>query len=345
MVRISTYEEAIADARARTDDLTILLGNGFSMAFDHSIFAYESLADEAVLSGLSVDKAQLFDDLGSSNFEVVIEMLRAAASLQELYGGDRDLARRQTKDARIIRNGLADVLAERHPDSAGRLSDDEVRHARTFLHPFRKIFSLNYDLLLYWVVNRELIDAPWVPKRDGFEWPTGTDKSRLIWKPKPTYSQQVFFLHGALHLFVEEHRLTKLKFGYTGTLVDALRARLNAGEYPLVITEGNRAEKEVRIEKSAYLRTGLKRFGEVEGALFVHGVSMSRNDGHILEAIESESSGIEIVYVGVHGDPNSDRAKALIERANDLKSRRRAAGGRRLRVRFYDAESAHVWRD
>ncbi|MFK4836942.1 DUF4917 family protein [Microbacterium sp. ZW T2_14] len=345
VTRILTFAEAIADANRKCDSLSVLLGNGFSIAYDSTIFSYESLAEEAELAALSVPKADLFASLSSQNFEVVIDKLNAASSIQRLYGGDPVLADQMAADAVVVRNGLADVLASRHPFNALAVTDEEVRHAREFLTHFLNIYTLSYDLLLYWAVNRSEV-GPFVRKRDGFEWPTWKDRSRLIWKRRPTQGpQRVYFLHGALHLFVQDRKLTKLSYNSHGSIVGELRSRLEAGEYPIVVTEGTRLEKEARIERSAYLRTALQRFGLLDGALFIHGVSMSPNDDHVLELIETESSTITALYVGIYGDPDAPSARKVIDRAKEMKRHRRESGGRPLRLRFYDVTSAHVWRD
>lgn len=338
-----SFGKAVADAEDHCDDLSVILGNGFSIDYDASVFNYDSLAEEAELSELSVPKADLFAALDSSNFEVVMDKLRAAATLENLYDGDHALAKRYRADAKVVRNGLADVLAARHPDTSLKLSADEVVHAKAFLSHFRHIFSLSYDLLVYWLMNRSEGDR--IPRADGFEWPTRVVSTTFIWKPKPSRPQRVFFLHGALHMFVRDKRLEKLTYWNGGPLVEGLRDRLEQQEYPLIVTEGTRAEKEARIDKSAYLRTSLRRFGEIEGALFIHGMSMSPNDEHILEPVEADTSEVEALYVGIHVDATSDGARSVIERAQLIKKRRKANGGRPLRLKFYRSETANVWRD
>ena len=331
--------EALDDGLVRA----VLLGNGFSMDYDASIFGYDSLAEEAGLSGLSVPKDELFARLGSTNFEVVIDQLRASAKIHDLYGAERAVATAMKRDAKVIQNGLADVLADRHPENTFALSDPQVEHARNFLANFDRIFTLNYDLLLYWVVNRKDV-GPRVPYSDGFEWPTAREKGQLFWKRKGSHSQCIFYLHGALHLFVEDRRVQKLNYKMHGSLVDEMRDRLALGHYPLVVTEGKSEEKVARIERSVYLRTCHERFADLQGALFCHGVSMSPRDDHVFEAIEAEGSEIGSVYVGVRGSIRSGKGRDLAERAELIKERRREVGGRKLRVRFYDANSAHVWR-
>lgn len=344
MGKLLTFDEAIEHADENADLKSVLLGNGFSIDYDPAVFRYDSLAEEAKLANLSVPKADLFKALDSTNFEVVMDKLRAGAALERLYGGDKARAKAMESDAKVVRNGLADVLADRHPANSQDLSDDEITHARTFLHNFGNIFTLSYDLLLYWLINaREY--GPSVPRTDGFEWPTYKDKSFLMWKSAPTRRQRIFFLHGALHMFVEDRRLRKLSFNDHGLLIESLRDRLKNDEYPLIVTEGTRSEKDAKIDKSAYLRTGLRRFGELEGALFIHGMSLSSNDEHIIEPLESETSDVTALYVGIHSNPRSASAQRIMDRAEDIRVHREKVKGRPVTVKFYDSKSAHVWRD
>lgn len=95
----------------------------------------------------------------------------------------------------------------------------------------------------------------------------------------------------------------------------------------MVVTEGKREEKEARIDRSAYLRMGHRRFANIEGALFVHGVSMSANDDHVFEPIASEASRVEALYVGIRGSITSGRGRELAQRAENLAAERKDASG------------------
>jgi Domain of unknown function (DUF4917) len=57
-----------------------------------------------------------------------------------------------------------------------------------------------------------------------------------------------------------------------------------------VVTEGSRQDKEARIARSAYLTYRHQRLARLNGALFIHGMAMSDNDQHILDAIADKSS-------------------------------------------------------
>lgn len=66
------------------------------------------------------------------------------------YGkGVPKLAAELTADADLVRDALANVLAARHPDNVGELPEAKYVACRTFLSNFERIYTLNYDMLLY----------------------------------------------------------------------------------------------------------------------------------------------------------------------------------------------------
>jgi hypothetical protein len=148
-----------------------------------------------------------------------------------------------------------------------------------FLSHFGRIFTLNYDLLLYWavlqlywaVLQRNL-SPPAVVVKDGFGRPGG---GRLTWsQPSRSDEQEIFYLHGAMHYYVDDHQVSKLEVG-DGNIVSQLESNLGAVRYPLVVTEGSRDDKEARIAQSAYLTYCHRRLARLNGALFIHGMAMS----------------------------------------------------------------------
>jgi hypothetical protein len=343
---VVSFVEALEDSETRPGGRNILLGNGFSIAWNSDIFSYGSLYEEADLPNLTTSKSDLFASLETHDFEEVIKYLRSAAKLADTYGADPKLAKRYRRDANIVRRGLSDVIAKRHPANSYDPKDEEVEHARAFLEHFGRIFTLNYDLLLYWVLLRSDGSEYSPQKGDGFEWPTYNNRQTLIWKSSAAdRGQRVFYLHGALHYFVgSDSRLHKFSYSSGGTIIDQVRDRIEDGRYPLLVTEGDHKEKVARIERSAYLRYCQQRLNSINGSLFTYGVSFSANDKHIFSTLEEKDNQVEALYVGLYGDPDEEHNEDIIRTARRIKRRRSNNGGRKLSIYFYDAASAHVWR-
>jgi hypothetical protein len=163
----------------------------------------------------------------------------------------------------------------------------------------------------------------------------------VAWSSYHQYGQNVFFLHGGLHLYDSGATLRKLTFIRTGVpLVEQIRAQLDAGAFPLVVTEGTAGEKLAGVLGHAYLGKCLRSLSSCEGSLFVHGHSLAENDDHILQAIVEAK--FKAIFVSLHGDPESQGNREIRERAEALALRRPER--KPLAVDFYDAGSAGVWR-
>lgn len=336
---ILSFEEAIAQADEQGGKKHVLLGNGFSIACRPDRFTYGALLDEATFDDASTDLHSVFELLGTTDFERIIELLRLAATLGERYGADSDLCDRLRADAAVVRAALATVLASRHPDYPWDVEDAEYEAAREFLSHFERIYTINYDMLLYWTVMQDM--EPAVPRNDGFGTPEDPEAPYVAWDPYTVFkTQRVFYLHGSLHLYDSGPELTKITWSRTGIpLVDQIREALEEGRFPLIVTEGTSEDKVDKILHSAYLNHAIRSFGSIHGSLFLYGLSLAPNDAHLLRRIEEGST--SMMYVSIFGDPESNANQQVISRAEALAQGRPAV--RPLEVRFFDAQSAGVW--
>ena len=329
------FDDALEQAKDEERKPNLLLGNGFSIAWS-SNFGYSSLYDKADLD-LHTDKDELFGVFGSWDFEYAIEHLERAAEIEELYTAAPQLAATYRSDADEIRKGLATTIAAVHdPHNASEIDPESTKSAQDFLANFGQVFTLNYDLLLYWVVNKD--EGGGAPRSDGFMWAKANGKGPLIWKP--TAPAKVHYLHGALHLYENEDFSTeKLKYQGRGSMIEDVKVRIRARSYPLIVTEGSSQKKRTRINRSPYLRQQLLDFQSLKGSLFIHGFSFSKGDDHILDALASADCAVDTLYVSTFGAAAKERA-----RAGSVADRRKENGGRQLNVVFYDAKSAYIWR-
>ena len=337
---LMTFDEALAHSSQIANEPHVLLGNGFSISCRPGAFNYAALLDEATFDGAQGDVLEVFRLLGTTDFEKVIELLRLAGALADRYGPGTGIGDQLRHDAAVVREALAQTLSARHPDLPFDISAEEYTAARQFLSNFRKIYTLNYDMLLYWAVLQEL-DPP-VPTDDGFRG-ADTDADYVVWEPYLDFgSQRLLFLHGALHLYDSGSELSKITWSRTGIpLVDQIRNALASGRYPLIVTEGTSAEKEAKILHNAYLNHAIRSFAKIQKTLFIYGHSLAANDAHILRRIEEGK--LDRLYVSVFGDPTSEANASLMARAQAMVSNRAQLSTRALEVRYFDAESANVW--
>lgn len=318
----------------------VLLGNGFSRALRNDIFSYDALFDRADFGALSLAARRAFDVLGTTDFEVVMRALRAAASLVEVYEESNPyLSARLRDDAQRLREVLVQTIADNHPSRPGDVPTAAYARCRAFLSNFKSIYTLNYDLLLYWTLMQEELE-PSVNADDGFRTPDDGRQDYVTWEVEKTDQQSVFYLHGALHIFDADSEVKKYTWVNTGIpLIDQIRGALNSGLYPLFVAEGESRQKLARIKHNEFLSRPYRSFAKIGGALYVYGHSMAPNDEHIIRLIEKNK--VEQLHVALYGDPHSEGNQRIIERV--LKIRGLRPVKRSIEVTFFDAGTARVW--
>ena len=333
-----SFSDALAQAEGKKH---LMLGNGFSRSCREDIFAYDALFQRADFSALHPTARQAFDALNTTDFEVVMRALRTAGSLVTLYEPRNSLLTSAlVRDADELRNVLAAAIAQNHPVRPGDIAVESYEVCRRFLQPFGSVYTLNYDLLLYWaLMHTEL--QPEIKFDDGLRTPDDGDAEYVTWDVEKTDGQNIFYLHGALHLYDAGAELQKYTWSNTGVaLIDQVRNALEANMYPLIVAEGSSVDKLNRISHSNYLGRGYRSFAKIHGSLFVYGHAMHANDEHWYRLIEKGK--LRQVFIGIFGDPTSADNRILIARGSQLQEARPRKNP--LSVSFFDSASANVWR-
>lgn len=318
----------------------LLLGNGFSIACRPNIFVYGKLFEQADFSKLSPSAKMAFEALGTQDFEMVIKVLRDAKAILAAYDGvPSRLLKTIQEDADGLREVLVQTIAASHPAQPGEIEEHEYAACREFLAAFDTIYTLNYDLLLYWA-QMHTEDGTIPSSDDGFRKPEDDyDAAYVTWEPVNSHKQNTWFLHGALHLFDAGTEIQKYTWVNTGIrLIEQIRDALTRDYFPIFVAEGTSDEKLTRIRHNDYLAKAYRSFSEITGALFIYGHSLAENDEHYLKRIERGK--ISHLFVGIYGDPDSPSNKAIIARAKRMNVQRRRTV---LNVQFFDAGSAKVW--
>ena len=334
-----TFTEALTDSDLNSRK-HVLLGNGFSIACRPNIFAYGKLFEQADFSKISPTAKNAFTALGTQDFEKVIKALRDASKIVAAYGGPPELAEAQAADAAGLKEVLVQTIAASHPAWPGELTELEFQACRAFLANFNTVYIFNYDLLLYWVqMHTEEGEHP--SSDDGFRRPQDDFESAyVVWEPDQSHEQNMWFLHGAMHVFDSGTEIQKYTWNNTGIrLIDQIRDALSRNFFPLFVSEGTSSEKYERIRHNDYLAKAYRSFSSIQGALFVFGHSLAENDNHYLRCIQRGK--VSHLYVGLYGDPNSDANKFIKRQANELSNGRRDRNP--LGVSYFDAASANVW--
>lgn len=342
-IELLSYQKALEKARlpinGKEPQLKLLLGNGFSRAYDEHIFSYDALLQKATFAKHGPLIKKVFARLKTSDFERVIRLfVEMKTVLQEFPKTWKRLISFASEVEGILKKALADTLAANHPDGPFSITEVEYTSVREFLRPYKDIYTLNYDLLLYWsLLHNE--GGQVINVDDGFRNPDVTDCDYVTWEPENRYNQCVHYLHGALHLFDSGDEIRKFTWCRTGIrLKEQILAELNADRYPLIVTEGRSSSKKGKIFHNIYLASSYKSLLATGGVIFIYGASLQEHDEHILHALK-ENPKIGRVFCGLYGDVGNLSAVKTIERIRQL-----SVGLHKKEVYFFDAKSAKVWR-
>ncbi len=322
-----TFEQAVARVEAGGRP-ALLMGNGFSRALRNDIFNYANLLDQADFGGRDRPLRQLFERLGTFDFESVMKLLESTETVLDTYGLNDVLLDEVRQDQELLKNALIIAISKTHPERPHDVEPAQFTAARQFLTRFEQVFTVNYDLLLYWARNQGDLPPLGYATDDGF-------RQHQVWHEYDTH-QEVHFLHGGLHIFEDDSSVRKLAHARAEVaIIDQVRANLELGKFPLFVAEPTSAKKRSRIQRNPYLNYCYRALRSLKGTLFILGHSMDRNDSHIFDQIKG--SGVSKVLVSIHGDEYSEantetkaNARAFLEDA-------------RRSVEFFNADTAAVW--
>jgi len=333
-VRSLTFTEALTETvRARRH---LLLGNGFSMAFDRS-FGYPSLF--SVAGPFSPPVAALFDP-DTPDFEAALSVV--AEGRRDAIDAGR-IAEMNRQEAEVKR-AFARAIAKVHPASAMSATPDQKAACTAFLRHFHdatmprdqqgKIFTTNYDLLLSWVMA---VSGKQLKCYDDFL----SDPDDIEFRPwEPEKVPDLVYLHGALHIFRQPGRFVMLRYRPGARLVDQIKERLQANEFPVLVAEGTSSGKVERITSSPYLRKAYATFrgalNDASSVLFTFGHGLNEVDAHLLRPLAARK--VKSIYIGAFNGLDSRDGERAQRWANEWQAKRPS-----LDVAVYDSNNCAVW--
>ncbi len=322
-----------AQALAENEDIEkhILLGNGFSQAWKHEIFNYKYLFNDAFFGEKDEIIKSIFEKFGTYDFETVMYNMLAAADVLECYGGDKQTITSIRADAETLKETLITVIAKNHPPKTNSITNDEYEMVRHFLFEFSNIFTLNYDLLMYWARNQsEIQPLDFNDTDDGFRYP-------LSWQGhRDDVHQSVFFLHGGLHIYDTDLSIKKHAYNEDkeSGIVEQVKNNLSKNHFPLFVSEPTYQKKKQRIIHNPYLDYCFRQIRSLENVLFIYGHSFDISDKHIFDEIKE--SNINKIYISIYGDNNSEINQRTIANARTFLGTKNLV--------FYKAETTPIWR-
>jgi phosphoheptose isomerase len=341
---IQTYQEVIKHLSKEKRKRHLLLGNGFSMAYDHKIFSYNALS-RYIENSSEESLKRLFKIVNTKNFEEIMLQLNLFKEFAEVFKVENTIVQSISDTSDKLKNSLIEAIKEMHPEHIFSIPHEKLKNCSVFLSEYLDnqgcIFSTNYDLLLYWV----LLNGNCPNIGDGFGRDVEKDSDEYVPDEDIEYSelrwdrniekQTIFYLHGALHLFDIGSEIVKEE--YDGqTLLKKISSRIDRKEYPVFIMAGNAEDKLRNIRHNRYLTYCYDALSKIQDcSLITYGFSFSDNDMHIINAINKAAkqtidSRLRSIYISVFSD-------------HDLEHIRNIESSFKTKVNVYSAKTTNIW--
>ncbi len=328
----------------------LLLGNGFSMSYNVDRFSFTSLLESAVDAGL-IERTSpiyaIFKEFETKDFEEVVKLLETSVQVLKTYSAiSQEDEKAILEDSQSLKNYLVDVITNNHPEKITDIPDEEFFNSASFIKDYNKVYTLNYDLLLYWTTIKlksyledKSIEDCTLKTTDGFYDPYEYSTDYVVFGNDGA-SQEVYFLHGALHIFDNKSEIIKNTYSRTErTLKEQTLENLNKDIYPVFVSEGTSEQKKAKIIHNAYLNHCYKSLGSIgakrkDTSLVLFGTLLKRNDTHIREAILKNN--INNIYIGVRNEDEAKEFDSFIDTIQKDKLNKQ--------VHFYDYRTVTTWR-
>jgi len=318
MEKVKQWEDIKNDFEAGS----LLLGNGASMAVSDK-FGYGSLFDEATKLGhLTKPVLKVFKSFDVEDFELVLRRLWQAKKVNEALDIEVAVV---DKSYQIVRKALIATVRDIHVTY--QEAEEHLEHIYLFMKSFKKVVSLNYDLIVYWAAmlgNRS--------DHSLFKDCFNGERKFGSWRDK--VGTLFFYPHGNLVLRRSNFSgAKKIVTGDSSQLLDSILDKwVNKDLAPAFVCEGTQESKEQSISSCDYLE---KVFYEVlpnlESNLVIYGWAMAEQDGHLIEQISKSKP--ENVAVSVYN--NNEVFMGQVEKQlKDIGVKK---------VIFFDSESAGAW--
>lgn len=323
-----SYDEIIEEIK-RKKPCHLLIGNGFSIAFDECFGIRENTLEE-----VGTRYSSMFS-LGTNVSESDNESI-SSSSGKDLLRIKPNLKQRKEN----YPNVMFWEVARKHPTSIEMIRSSEAKNCVNFigfyLNNGGKVFTTNYDMLLYWsiVKGRELEFSEVCPLEyvDGFT--SFNEKLGRVYWNGPTDDQNIFYCHGAMNLDASDGKCFR-HMNDMLTMSSVISEFFDKKKRPLVVSAEKYTDKLDVINQNQYLKDCIDKLANLSGSLVVIGLSLTQNDDHIVDALASACRKNKLrVYYGYFEEEDKKTLKSLVKSKPDLK----------IKEYFYSG-SANIWRE
>ena len=319
---------------------SLILGNGASISVSEN-FNYSSLYEKAFND--QEELINIFEHYETKDFEFVLDKLWHTNKINKfLKIDDNDKVFNKYKN---IQERLIETIINNHVNYNFIFFDSKKIYE--FIKQFRFVFSLNYDLVLYWSFlegndhyNKYFKDC-FINNKFEDDW-------EYLNQPHPNADgvTLIFYPHGNLVLAkTKEGFERKISAQKDDLLEDIFDEWSENNSRPLFVSEGSSKKKLETINRSKYLSTVyFDMMTSIDGDICIYGWSLSKNDIHIIKQLFSKNNNINKIAISIY--KKNVEEEELLEQMEEIKMRVRKYARRANmdpEIIFFDASSDGCW--
>ncbi len=333
---------------------SIMLGNGFNLALKN-IVPIEINLDYHSISKVVIEKLKAegnnrliqMVERCEDDLEYLLHVLDLSEKtidiINEIYAKNTEHRKKLLEDKKLLRKMVIETILSKefHPDYNDIFNETYKVNVDTCaknLKEFQRIYTINYDLILYWILAtnhllKKETDSDKTGKfSDGFSIDANNDshieqssthKNNLRTIHSTNNKQTLIYLHGALHLLEFDNRGYKIVRDKNRSQLDlkAIRGKIlkSSNKYhPLIVFEASSNDKLNILYNNNYLLNSFDKINTTSGDFIVYGCKTMDKDGHFFDEHLWRSivnSKISNLYIPCH-EEGSDN---LIKKANSFK--------------------------
>jgi len=335
------FEYAIKDWAEIKDNYengNLIIGNEASVAL-HQKFRFDSLKEEAEkLRLFNDDISKLFIEFDTSDFELILRLVWHAKLINKHLG---IVDQKLDSAYENIKQALIKVVKEVHCEHSDIA--DQLPQLYQFTKQFRTVVSLNYDLILYWILMYGNRNEDGHRFKDCFQ---GSGLFRNNWQDlrNPIRKEKEVTLSlyqpGNLSIFRDaKNTETKVQRGDFEGLLEVITSQWEDNKIPLFVAEGTGTKKLESIKSSSYLST---IFYEVlpdlitqKANLVIYGWSLGKQESHLVKQIfKNKQSGKVAISIFQNNQEECHRIYRLIKNEKVAPN---------IEIEFFDSQSSGCW--
>jgi hypothetical protein len=366
--QIKTIKNIIKECRQSECGVDIIFGSGFSngicAAGNNKVnLIYPSLITEVerLVTSKRIKSLLAKNMANENNLEYYIKLMNDSTLCIPFlnntdYLNDTSFDENNIiKDIINLKKAIIDTIEQIHPKSWVPYGSQITYCARN-LNTFRRIYTLNYDLIIYWaILKHNEIFSDTKQFVDGFSHKPRRSPNLLTYSDSNNKAN-ILYLHGAIHLVTDlngdTRKICKSKSNAWINLADLIHklknSRLLTNYQNLVVLEGTTEKKIKIISQSSYLHKCHQRLQANTCNIIIYGCSILdnedeiNNDSHIWRAVIRSSC--NKIYIGIHIDPFS------VDDFNDRKNKiilalenKYCIGDIKRKIEFFRTDTEDIW--